>query len=63
MILWEVKEALKKLLDENNETIYITDTESCFAEDVISHLLQPGEVGRRPALQSVDYSIWVSRSG
>jgi hypothetical protein len=38
LILWEVKEALKKLLEENNETIYISDTDSCYAEDVVFQL-------------------------
>jgi uncharacterized protein (UPF0216 family) len=40
MIMWEVKEALKELLEENKETIIITDTETCYAEDVAFQLEQ-----------------------
>jgi phosphoribosyl-ATP pyrophosphohydrolase len=35
MVLWELKEILKKLLEENQETIIVSDTKEVFAEDVI----------------------------
>ncbi|SED14335.1 hypothetical protein SAMN05443246_5888 [Paenibacillus sp. GP183] len=38
MILWELKEILKKLLEENEETIIVTNTSEVFAEDVIHHI-------------------------
>lgn len=38
MVLWEVKEALNYLLDENQEIIIIKDTLEVFAEDVVFNL-------------------------
>lgn len=38
MILWEIKETLKKLLEEKQEKIHITDSDSYFAEDIVHEL-------------------------